>query len=157
MILREFAGGDDAAHLGTFACSTGEPIEDDVEEWIRSAAVAWLNDVPRTTFQRRGLALIEDEAGSLVAVAAWQDIVRVDLEGIWLQVLAVATDHQHGGNGRSAYDLVIESIQSRDRDGDELAGLVHPDNHRSKRLLASVGWSYVTELDDHELWVGSLA
>lgn len=98
----------------------------------------------------------DDEADSLVAVAAWQDIVRVDLEGIWLQVLAVATDHQHGGNARAAYDLVLELIQRRDRDGDDLAALVHPDNHRSKRLLTSVGWDYVAALDDHELWAARL-
>lgn len=156
MILRHFdATGDDAHQLATFACSTGDPFGDDVEGWIRTTAVAWLNDVPRATFQRRVLALIEDGA-HLVAVAAWQDIIRVDLEGIWLQVLAVATEHQRGGNGRRAYDLVIAKLRAGARDGDALAGLVDPGNHRSKRLLTSVAWAHVADLDDHELWVGSL-
>ena len=40
--------------------------------------MGWLNDTPRAVFQRRQLVLLED-AGAVVAVAAWQDIVRVDL------------------------------------------------------------------------------
>ncbi len=156
MILRYFdPTGDDAHRLATFACSTGEPFEDDVEEWIRTTSVAWLNDVPRTTFQRRVLALLED-GGELVAVAAWQDIIRVDLEGIWLQVLAISTMNQHGGNGRRSYELVIGVLGQIERDGDHVAGLVHPDNHRSKRLLTSVAWTHVADLDDYELWVGRL-
>jgi hypothetical protein len=99
--------------------------------------------------------VIEDDDGATVAVAAWQDITRVDLEGIWLEVLAVAVAHQHAGRGRAVYDLVVEHIRTVDREGDHLAGLVHVDNQRSKRLLARAGWTSVTQWDDHELWVGS--
>lgn len=157
MILRHFdAVGDDAARLGTFSCSTGEPFEDDVQQWIRSTAIAWLQDAPRATFQRRALVFVENDAGQLVAVAAWQDITRVDLEGIWLEVLAVDIAHQHAGNGRRVYDLVLRHLDNVDRDGDDLAGLVHPDNHRSKRLLESTNWVFGADLEGHELWVGSL-
>lgn len=85
-----------------------------------------------------------------------QDIVRVDLEGIWLEVLAVEFDHQHGGQGHAAYELTIDHLRMIERDGDQLAGLVHVDNHRSRRLLTAHGWSSVATWDDHELWVGSL-
>lgn len=156
MILRDFdPTSDDADRLHAFACSSGQPHEDDVEEWIRTSSIAWLNDVPRAEFQRRALALIEDH-GEIVAVAAWQDIMRVDLEGIWLQVLAVDTSHQHSGHGRRSLDLVVERLRTTDRDGDHLAGLVHPENHRSSRLLAAAGWSVVAVLADHELWVAQL-
>jgi RimJ/RimL family protein N-acetyltransferase len=155
--LRRFEpSGEDTARLAEFACSTGAPYEDEVEDWIRLSASGWLNDAPRAAFQRRKLALVESDDGSLVAVVAWQDIVRVDLEGIWLEVLAAATSHQHGGKGREAYDVTVTHLRTIDRNGDHLAGLVHSDNHRSKRLLASVGWSEIAPWDDHELWVGTL-
>ena len=157
MILREFDPvGDDAARLRAFTCSTGTLFEDEVQIWIRSASAAWFNDVPRSAFQRRVLALIEDDAGSLVAVAAWQDIIRVDLDGIWLEVLAVATEHQHSGNGNRAYGLVVDRQRADGRGGESVAGLVHPDNGRSKRLLTAVGWEQIDHLDDHELWLGRI-
>ncbi len=156
MILRRFdpAAGD-VARLARFTCSTGQPFEDEVESWIRTQATLWLNDMPRTAFQRRQLACVV-EGDDLVAVAAWQDIVRVDLEGIWLEVLAVASDHQHAGRGRRAYDLVVEHLRTVERDGDRLAGLVHRDNDRSKRLLRAAGWGFVSPSDRYELWVGML-
>jgi RimJ/RimL family protein N-acetyltransferase len=80
----------------------------------------------------------------------------VDLEGIWLEVLAVALDHQHGGLGQAAYELTIDHLRTVERDSDHLAGLVHIDNHRTKRLLTAVGWSSIARWDDHELWVGAL-
>ena len=101
MIPRPFSpDGGDAAFLEQFAYSTGPGFEDEVEEWIRTYAVGWLNDTPRAVFQPRQLVVLED-AGAVVAVAAWQDIVRVDLEGIWIEVLPVAAAAQHGGKGRS--------------------------------------------------------
>lgn len=156
MILRPFdpAAGDGARLVG-FTCSTGQPFEDEVEAWIRTKAAMWLNDVPRTSFQRRVLAVIED-GDDLVAVVAWQDIVRVDIEGIWLEVLAVESSHQHAGQGRQAYDLVVAHLRTIERDGDHLAGLVQQDNHRCKRLLGAAGWSFVAPSDDYELWVASL-
>lgn len=88
MNLRPFdAAAGDAAPLEWFRCTTGAPFEDEVEAWIRTDAVGWANDLPRALFQRRTLALIEDGTAT-VAVVAWQDITRVDLEGIWLEVLA---------------------------------------------------------------------
>lgn len=94
MNLRPFdAAVGDAVRLSQFRCSTGAPFEDEVEAWIRTDAVAWVNDLPRAQFQRRTLGLIVDGV-ELTAVVAWQDITRVDLEGIWLEVLAVALDHQ---------------------------------------------------------------
>lgn len=156
MNLRPFdAATGDAARLDEFRCSTGAPFEDDVEAWIRADAVVWANDLPRARFQRRTLALVEDGA-TTAGVVAWQDITRVDLEGIWLEVLAVELDHQHGGRGHAAYELTVDHLRTIERDGDRLAGLVHVDNDRSKRLLAAVGWSSVAPWDDHELWVGSL-
>ena len=156
MILRPFdpAAGD-GDRLAGFTCSTGQPFEDEVEAWIGTRASAWLNDIPRTTFQRRALGLLE-EGDDLVAVVAWQDIVRVDLEGIWLEVLAVATSHQHSGRGRQVYDLTIDHLGTIDRDGDHIAGLVHGDNRRSQRLLTEVGWTSVGRSDDHDLWVGAI-
>lgn len=157
MNLRAYeATSDDSARLGEFRCSTGAPFEDDVEAWISNDAVAWTNDLPRALFQRRTLAFVED-GDEPTAVVAWQDITRVDLEGIWIEVLAVAIDHQHGGRGQAAYELTIDHLRTVERDGDHLAGLVHIDNHRSKRLLTDVGWSSIRPWDDdHELWVGSL-
>lgn len=156
MILRPFdAAAGDAARLGQFRCSTGLPFEDDVEAWIRDDTVSWANDVPRATFQRRTLALVED-GGTTAAVVAWQDIAKVDLEGIWIEVLAVELDHQHSGHGRAVYEMTVEHLKTIERDGDVLAGLVHVDNQRSKRLLSAVGWRSVSPWDDHELWVGSL-
>ena len=156
MNLRPFgAAVGDAAGLGQFRCSTGAPFEDDVEAWICTDAVAWANDLPRAQFQRRTLALVEDGEAT-VAVVAWHDITRVDLEGIWLEVLAVALDHQHSGRGQAAYELTVGHLRSIERDGGHLAGLVHVDNERSKRLLTANGWSSVAPWDDHELWVGSL-
>ncbi len=156
MNLRPFdASAGNAARLDQFRCSTGAPFEDDVEAWIRADAIGWANDLPRARFQRRTLALIE-EGEATAAVVAWQDIARVDLEGIWLEVLAVVLDHQHGGQGQAAYELTIDHLRTIERDGDQLAGLVHVDNHRSKRLLTAFGWSSIAPWDDHELWVGSL-
>jgi hypothetical protein len=117
--------------------------------------VSWANDLPRARFQRRTLAFIENGEAA-VAVVAWQDIVRVDLEGIWLEVLAVQLEHQHGGRGQAAYELTIDHLRTIERDGDHLAGLVHVDNDRSRRLLTAAGWSSVAPWDDHELWVGAL-
>lgn len=156
MILRPFdpAAGD-SDRLASFTCSTGPPFENEVEAWIGSWASAWLNDIPRTAFQRRALALVV-EGDDLVAVVAWQDIVRVDIEGIWLEVLAVDTSHQHSGRGRQVYDLTASHLAALDRDGDDIAGLVHQKNGRSKRLLAEVGWNFVAPSDDYELWVGRL-
>lgn len=156
MILRPFdpAAGDAVRPAG-FACSTGQPFEDEVEAWVGTRAVLRLNDIPRTTFQRRALALVE-EGDDLVAVVAWQDIVRVDMEGIWLEVLAVAASHQHAGLGQRTYDLVVGHLRTVERDGDVLAAFVHRDNARSKRLLAATGWSLVAPVDDHELWAGSI-
>lgn len=156
MILRAFdASRGDAARLGAFACSTGAPFETEVEEWIRTTAVVWLNDVPRARFQRRSVGFIED-ADQLIAVVAWQDIARIDLEGIWLEVLAVGLTHQHGGNGSRTYDVTVDHLRTIDRDGDNLAGLVHVDNGRSQRLLAAKHWSAVATWGDDELWIGSL-
>lgn len=156
MILRPFnATADDTIILRHFRCSTGQPFEDDVESWIRNHAAAWANDAPRATFQRRTLAFIEHD-DDVAAVVAWQDITRVDLEGIWLEVLAVALDHQHSGQGRSAFELTVDHLRTVDREGDHLAGLVHRDNERSQRLLAGAGWHSMVLWDDHELWVGSL-
>jgi hypothetical protein len=138
-----------------FACATGAAYEAEVEQWIRVGAIGWVNDLPRATFQRRVLGMIE-QGGDLVAVVAWQDIARVDLDGISLEVLAVSVDHQHGGNGVASYELVVDHLRQLERDGDHLAGLVHVDNARSKRLLDSVGWAVVSSWDEHELWVGHL-
>lgn len=155
MILREFRdGGPDPTVLGSFACSTGLTFE--VEQWIRTAALGWANDIPRATFQRRVLAAIYDDAGDTVAVVAWQDIVRVDIEGVWLEVLAVGLDHQHRGTGREVLEMTIAHLRNVDRDGDHLAGLVHPDNVRSQRLLSGAGWHSIAALDGHQLWVGTL-
>lgn len=156
MNLRTFdAAAGDAVRLSQFRCSTGAPFEDEVEAWIRTDAHAWANDLPRAQFQRRTLGLLIDHE-ELAAVVTWQDITRVDLEGIWLEVLAVAIDHQHGGRGQEAYELTVDHLRAVERDGDHLAGLVHVDNTRSKRLLTAFGWSSVAPWDDHELWVGSL-
>lgn len=155
MILRllDTTAGD-AIRLAGFSCSSGQSYEDEVEAWITTRAIGWMNDVPRTTFQRRALALVED-SDDLVAVVAWQDIVRVDLEGIWLEVLAVAIDYQHSGVGRQIFDLTLDHLGTVDRSGDRIAGLVHVENVRSQRLLTTVGWSAVTTIGDHDLWVGS--
>lgn len=157
MRLRPYeATADDPQRLSTFRCSTGLAVEDDVERWITTDARTWLNDVPRATYQQRQLGLIDDDAGALAAVIAWQDIADIPLEGIWLKALAVSLDHQHAGNGRAAYDITVDHLRTIDHEGDHIAGLVHVDNQRSKRLLASVGWTDVALWDDHELWVGSL-
>ena len=156
MNLRPFdAATGDAARLGPFRCSTGAPFEDDVEAWIHTDALGWAGDLPRARFQRRTLAIVDDGEAT-VAIVAWQDITRVDLEGIWIEVLAVALDHQHGGLGRAAYELTTDRLRMIERDGDHLAGLVHVDNDRSKRLLTAYGWSSVAPWDDHDLWIGSL-
>lgn len=155
MNLRGYDPATHAARVAAFGCSTGAPYEDEVEQWIRHDAIGWVNDLPRATFQRRVLGMIED-GGDLVAIVAWQDIIRVDLDGIWLEVLAVSLDHQHGGRGVASYDLVVDHLRTIARDGDHLAGLVHVDNIRSKRLLEAEGWTSVSAWDDHELWVGHL-
>ncbi len=156
MKLRTFdAAAGDVARLDQFRCSTGAPFEDDVQAWIRTDAVSWANDLPRALFQRRMLAIVEDRDAT-AAIVAWQDITRVDLEGIWLDVLAVALGRQHNGCGRATYELTVQHLQAIERDGDALAALVHVDNERSKRLLTTFGWRSVAPWDDHELWVGSL-
>lgn len=155
MNLREYDQATDAARLAGFRCSTGAAYEDEVEQWIRTNAIGWVNDLPRATFQRRVLGMIE-ESDDVIAVVAWQDITRVDLDGIWLEVLAVSVDHQHGGGGVASYELLVDHLRQLERDGDHLAGLVHVDNARSKRLLASVGWAFVSSWGEHELWVGHL-
>lgn len=124
MKLRPFdAAAGDASRLGQFRCSTGPAFEDDVEAWIRTDAVGWANDLPQARFQRRTLAFVEDGEAT-TAVVAWHDITRVDLEGIWLEVLAVALDHQHDGQGQAAYELTVDHLRAVERDGDHLAGLV---------------------------------
>lgn len=155
MNLREYDPAADDARLAAFRCSTGAAFEDDVEQWIHADAIGWVNDLPRARFQRRVLSLVQD-AEDLVAVVARQDITRVDLEGNWLEVLAVSLDHQHHGHGSASYDLVVDHLRTIDREGDHLAGLVHVDNVWSKRLLDSKGWTFVSPWGDHELWVGLL-
>ena len=157
MNLRLFdAAGPDALALAGFVCSTGPSFEDDVQNWVRTDAIGWLNDLPKSVFQRRHLALIDD-GSSVVAITAWQDIIRVDLEGIWLEVLAVAAGSQHRGVGQATYDLVIEHLRTVDRDGDHVVGVVHLANSRSQRLLDRNGWQRVAAWDaDHELWAGRL-
>lgn len=155
MNLRGYDPATDAARLAAFRCSTGAAYEDEVEQWIRADAIGWVNDLPRATFQRRVLGMIE-QSGDLVAVVAWQDITRVDLDGIWLEVLAVSLDHQHGGRGAASYELLVDHLRQLERDGDHLAGLVHVNNARSMRLLDSVGWAFVSSWGEHELWVGHL-
>lgn len=157
MNLRLFdPAGPDAHALAGFACSTGASFEDDVQIWVRSDAIGWLNDLPKSVFQRRHLALVED-GSSVVAVTAWQDIIRVDLDGIWLEVLAVASGSQHGGIGQATFDLVIDHLRTVDRDGDHVVGVVHADNWRSQRLLDRNDWKGVVAWDaDHELWAGRL-
>ncbi|MGH9244276.1 MAG: hypothetical protein ACRD29_08150 [Acidimicrobiales bacterium] len=142
MNLREYDPARDGARLAGFRCSVGD-------------AVHWVTDAPRANFQRRVLG-VNEEGEDLVAVVAWQDIVRVDLGGIWLEVLAVSLDHQHAGKGAVAYDLTVDHLRTVDRDGDHLAGLVHADNDRSKRLLGSREWTFVSQWGEHELWVGLL-
>jgi hypothetical protein len=67
----------------------------------------------------------------------------------------VAADHQHSGTGQRVYHLIVDLLSDDiARLGNHVAGLVHPDNVRSKRLLACVGWRAVTPWDDHELWIG---
>ncbi|HWL43299.1 MAG TPA: hypothetical protein VNQ73_10185 [Ilumatobacter sp.] len=158
MILRPFeTAAGDTQRLAEFACSTGTKHEDEVQHWIRDQAVAWINDVPRAEFQRRSLALIEDGDATLAAVAGWQDIVRVDVEGIWIEVLAVANSHQHRGTGLAVYQLVTERLRTAKRQGDHLAGLVHGDNACSKRLLTAMSWHSAATWDEHhELWLGGL-
>ena len=156
MNLRPFdAPSGDAGRLAQFRCSTGPTFEDDVEAWIRNDAMGWANDLPLARFQRRTLAFVED-GGATTAVVAWQDITRVDIDGTWLEVLSVALDHQHSGQGQAAYELTIDHLRTIERDGDHLAGLVHGHNERSKRLLTGFGWTSVAAWDDHELWIGSL-
>lgn len=158
MILRLFdAAAGDTQRLAEFTCSTGAGYEDEAQHWIRDQAAAWINDVPRSEFQRRSLALIEDDDATLAAVAAWQDIVRVDVEGIRIEVLGVANSHQQRGAGIAVHQLVIEHVRTADRQGDHLAGLVHIDNARSKRLLTTAGWHSAATWDKHyELWLGGL-
>ena len=157
MRLRPYQpSGDDHQRLSAFRCSTGLDFEDDVEQWITTDALVWLNDVPRAVYQRRQLGLIEDDAGDLTAVVAWQDIADITIDGIWLKVLAVSLGHQHAGTGRAAYDITLGHLWTLEREGDHLAGLVHVNNQRSKRLLESVGWTNAALWDHHELWVGSL-
>lgn len=66
-----------------------------------------VNDLPRATFQRRVLGMVE-ESNDVIALVAWPDITRVDLDGIWLEVLAVNVDRQHGGNGVATYELLVD-------------------------------------------------
>lgn len=127
-----------------------------METWIRHDATSWANDLPAATFQRRTVVLVEDHSRKLVAVVAWQDITRVDLEGIWIEALAVALDRQYAAQGQAVYRRVVAHLRTIDRNGDHLAALVDLDNHRSKRMLADAGWNRITVWGDHELWVGSL-
>ena len=150
------ADAQDATRLAEFRCSTGAAFEDDVEQWIAHHGLAWLNDRPRAVFQRRALNLVEDDDGALVAIVAWQDIVRIDRDGIWLEVLAVATDHQHHGTGEQVLALATDHFRTIERDSDDLACLVHPDNHRSRRMLTNAGWLTLGRLDDHDLMIGRL-
>lgn len=156
MRLHQVGRGADPAILTSFRCSTGRPYETEVEQWINRHAIAWANDLPRAVFQRRVAAIADGDDVQPVGVVAWQDIVRVDIEGIWLEVLAVALDHQHRGMGRVLLDATIAHLRTVDREGDHLAGLVHPDNIACKRLLTSAGWTGLTTMEGHELWVGTL-
>lgn len=151
---RPFVPGGDAQQLVGFSCSTGAPFEDEVENWINDDAVAWLNDVPYATFQRKNLHLVESDAGDIVAVFAWQDIVRIDVDGLWLEVVAVAVAHQHGGVGRQVLADAKAHLATVERDGDVIAGLVHPDNQRSRDMLLADNWVRVGELDGHDLMMG---
>lgn len=123
---------------------------------MRHDAMAWANDLPAATFQRRTVVLAEDHARKLVAVVAWQDITRVDLEGIWIEALTVDLDRQHAAQGQAVYQKTVAHLRTIDRNGNHLAALVNLDNHRSKRLLTGAGWNSSTVWGDHELWVGSL-
>ena len=157
MIHRSFQPGSDGPALTGFRCSTGSAFEDDVEQWINQQAVLWLNDLPYATFQRRNLVLVENDRGDLVAVYAWQDITRIDVEGIWLEVLAVAVDDQHAGTGRTVLAEAKTRIVAAPHDGQVIAGLVHPDNTRSRAMLEADGWLQIGQLEGHDLLVGRLS
>ena len=146
----------DSRRLKRFRCSTGQPFENDVERWINRKAFAWLHDLPYAAFQHRSLHVVEDEANELIAVFAWQDIVRVDVEGIWLEVLAVSLEHQHQGTGRAVLTAAKAHLVTTERDGDAIVALVHPDNDRSRRLVSDDGWIRVGELDGHDLMASRL-
>jgi hypothetical protein len=140
-----------------FRCSTGSVFEDDVEQWINQQAVLWLNDLPYATFQRRNLELVENDRGDLVAVYAGQDITRIYVEGIWLEVLAVAVDDRHAGTGRTVLAEAKTRIAAAPHDGQVIAGLVHPDNTRSRAMLEADGWLQIGKLEGHDLLVGPLS
>lgn len=148
------AGTTDPTALATFRCSTGAPFEDEVQTWIRDHSLAWVNDVPRARFQRRALHLVEEDS-TCIGVVAWQDIARIDVDGIWLEVLALDVDHQGAGVGSRLLDATTDHLRGIDRDGDHLAGLVHPDNTRCQQLLSSAGWQCIAAPDGHQLWIAS--
>jgi hypothetical protein len=137
-----------------FRCSTGAPWEDEVEQWIRSDAIGWLSARP-ARFQCRNLHLVEDR-GELVAVFAWRDIVEMDVDGIWFEVLAVSVPRRHCGTGREVLALAEAHLLTVEREGDVIAGLVHPDNVGSQAMLAAAGWQQVREMRGYVLMVGRI-
>jgi hypothetical protein len=153
---RPYRPGPDDSTLAGFRCSTGTAFEDEVEAWINHDAIAWLNDLPYATFQRRHLSPVEAADGEAIAVYAWQDITRIDIDGIWLEVLAVAVNHQHSGAGRAVLAEAKTHIVATPHDGEAIAGLVHPDNHRSRNMLLVDGWTNIGQLEGHDLLVGRL-
>ena len=131
MNLRPFdAPSGDAGRLAQFRCSTGPTFEDDVEAWIRNDAMGWANDLPLARFQRRTLAFVED-GGATTAVVAWQDITRVDIDGTWLEVLSVALDHQHSGQGQAAYELTIGGVGGEGK----VSALAGAEDQRINRII----------------------
>jgi GNAT superfamily N-acetyltransferase len=137
-----------------FTCSTGPWWEAEVENWIRSDAVGWLS-AGSARFQRRNLHLAEDD-GELVAVFAWRDIVEIDADGIWLDVVAVTASRRHSGVGRQVLALVLAHLVAVERGEDVIAGLVHPNNVGSQAMLVDAGWQPVRDMRGYRLMVGRI-
>jgi hypothetical protein len=92
----------------------------------------------------------------LVAVFAWRDIVEIDADGIWLEVVAVSTARRHSGVGRQVLALVRAHLVAVEREGDVIAGLVHPGNVGSQAMLVDAGWQALREMRGYRLMVGRI-
>ena len=144
MIHRSFQPRRDGPALTGFRCSTGPAFEDDVEQWVNQGGGPLAERPSVYDFPAANLELVEDDRGDLVAVYARQDITRIDVEGIWLEVLAVAVDGQHCGTGRTVLAEAKTRIAVPPHDGQVIAGLVHPDNTQSCSVpWPSIWWALV--------------
>ena len=140
------------ALIKAFRCATtGNTWDDEVERWIRSAAIPWVADESRADMDRR-LLLLFDGLGNLAGIAAHElrDAIAAGVESGFvvrhLTAIAVGVDWQATSIPRSGrvsdvlMSTTLSDINSRPQSVGFVNAFIHEGNPRSRALFARNGF-----------------